>query len=178
MVRLLAPVMSFTADEIWASLPRISGRPESVHLAYFPQADEVTGKTGQADTRRIRADFDVLFSVRDEALKALEIARQEKVIGRPEDATVTIHAQDDVCRLLERYKDDLRFLLIVSGVELVCEPPGNGSASLRVIAVKAPGGKCERCWFYSTQVGSSERYPTVCERCLAALSKIEQSVAM
>ena len=177
MVRLLAPVMSFTADEIWASLPRISGRPESVHLAYFPQAEEVTGRTGQADTRRIRADFEVLFSVRDEALKALEIARQEKVIGRPEDATVTIHAQDDVCRLLERYKDDLRFLLIVSGVELVCEPPGNGSASLRVIAVKAPGGKCERCWFYSTQVGSSERYPTVCERCLAALSQIEQSVA-
>jgi isoleucyl-tRNA synthetase len=176
MVRLLAPIMSFTADEIWASLPKVSGRPESVHLAYFPKADEITGETGQADTRRVRADFDVLFSVRDEALKALEIARQEKVIGRPEDAALTIHAQEEVCKLLEHYKEDLRFLLIVSGVEVVCMPPGNGKASLRVIAGKASGGKCERCWFYSTLVGSSERYPTACERCLAALEEIESEL--
>jgi isoleucyl-tRNA synthetase len=168
--------MSFTADEIWASLPKVSGRPESVHLAYFPKADEITGATGQADTRRVRADFDVLFSVRDEALKALEIARQEKVIGRPEDAALTIHAQEEVCKLLEHYKEDLRFLLIVSGVEVVCVPPGNGKASLRVIAGKASGGKCERCWFYSTLVGSSERYPTACERCLAALEEIESEL--
>jgi isoleucyl-tRNA synthetase len=176
MVRLLAPLMSFTADEIWASLPRVPGRPESVHLAYFPKADEITGKTGQTDTMRLRADFDVLFSVRDEALKALEIARQEKAIGRPEDAALTIHAQEEVCKLLERYKQDLRFLLIVSGVEVVCVPPGNGKASLRVTAGKAPGGKCERCWFYSTLVGSSERYPTACERCLAALEEIESQL--
>lgn len=175
MVRLVAPLMSFTADEIWAALPRVSGRPESVHMAYFPKAEEITGQTGKADTKSIRSDFEILLSVRDEALKALEIARQEKVIGRPEDAVITVHAPESVCKLLELYRNDLRFLLIVSGVEVVCLPPGNGSTPLRVSALKAPGTKCERCWFYSTHVGESQRYPTVCERCMAALEEIEQA---
>jgi isoleucyl-tRNA synthetase len=69
----------------------------------------------------------------------------------------------------------LRFLLIVSGVEII-PSTGNGNAPLGVIAVKAPGGKCERCWFYSTHVGESERYPTVCERCLKALEEIESKL--
>jgi len=74
---------------------------------------------------------------------------------------------------LERYRDDLRFLLIVSGLEVKRGPGGNGNAPLRVLVEKAPGQKCERCWNYSTHVGESERYPTVCERCLAALEEIE-----
>src|SRR5579871_2401871 len=176
MVRLLAPLMSFTADEIWVSLPKLSDRPESVHMAYFPKAEEITGKIGKADTKSIRADFDVLLSARDEALKALEIARQEKVIGRSEDATITIHAPETTVKLLERYRDDFRFLLVVSGVEIVPSTPGNGNAPLRVTAMKAPGGKCERCWFYSTHVGESERYPTACERCLKALEEIESKL--
>ncbi|HEY2390993.1 MAG TPA: isoleucine--tRNA ligase [Candidatus Angelobacter sp.] len=172
-VRLLAPLMSFTADEIWESLPKVSGRSESVHMAYFPKAEEITGKIAKADTKAIRADFEILFSVRDEALKALEIARQEKVIGRSEDATITIHVPESTQKLLERYREDLRFLLIVSGVEVVPSTAGNGNAPLRVTAIKAPGGKCERCWFYSIHVGENERYPTVCERCSKALEEIE-----
>jgi isoleucyl-tRNA synthetase len=175
-VRLLAPLMSFTADEIWASLPKVSGRMESVHMAYFPKTEEITGKIGKADTKAIRADFDVLFSVRGEALKALEIARQEKVIGRSEDATITIHAPESTQKLLERYREDLRFLLIVSGVEVVPAAQGNGNTPVRVIAIKAAGGKCERCWFYSTHVGENERYPTVCERCSQALEEIESAL--
>ena len=176
MVRLLAPLMSFTADEIWGSLPKLSDRPESVHMAYFPNAEEITGKIGKADTKSIRADFDVLLSARDEALKALEIARQEKVIGRSEDAIITIHAPETTVKLLERYRDDFRFLLVVSGVEIVPSTLGNGNAPLRVTAMKAAGGKCERCWFYSTHVGESERYPTACERCLKALEEIESKL--
>jgi isoleucyl-tRNA synthetase len=176
MVRLLAPLMSFTADEIWGSLPRLKDRPESVHIAYFPKPEEITGKIGKADTKAIWADFEVLFSVRDEALKALEIARQEKIIGRSEDATITVHAPEATGKLLERYRDDLRFLLIVSGVEIVSSMPGNGNAPLRVTAMKAPGEKCERCWFYSTHVGENERYPTVCERCSTALEEIESKL--
>ncbi|HZU30814.1 MAG TPA: isoleucine--tRNA ligase [Candidatus Angelobacter sp.] len=175
MVRLVAPLMSFTADEIWAALPQLAGRPESVHLAYFPKPEEITGKISTADTNGVRADFDVLLSVRDEALKALEIARQEKVIGRSEDAVVTIHAPETTAKLLERYRDDFRFLLVVSGVEVISSASGNGNTGLRVIAAKAPGGKCERCWFYSTEVGKNERYPTVCERCTAALAEIEDN---
>lgn len=175
-VRLLAPLMSFTADEIWASLPKVLGRTESVHMAYFPKGEDITGKIGNADTKAIRADFDVLFSVRDEALKALEIARQEKIIGRSEDATITIHAPESTQKLLERYREDLRFLLIVSGVEVLPATSGNGNTPVRVTANKAPGGKCERCWFYSTHVGENERYPTVCERCSQALEEIESAL--
>ena len=176
MVRLLAPLMSFTADEIWGSLPKLKDRLESVHMAYFPKPEEITGKMGKADTKAIRSDFEVLFSVRDEALKALEIARQEKIIGRSEDATITVHAPEATGKLLERYRDDLRFLLIVSGVEIVSSMPGNGNAPLRVTTMKASGEKCERCWFYSTHVGEDERYPTVCERCSKALEEIESKL--
>ena len=178
LVRLVAPIMSFIADEVWQFLPKISSRPESVHLAYFPKLEEITGGAGdtsQPQWKALCADFDALLSVRDEALKALEIARQEKLIGRSEEATVIIQAPESLYNLLERYRNDLRFLLIVSGVEIEHAPSGNGAAPLHVQVDKAPGAKCERCWNFSTQVGKSERYPTVCERCLAALDEIERS---
>jgi isoleucyl-tRNA synthetase len=175
LVRLLAPLMSFTAEEVWAFLPKISGRPESVHLAYFPQAEGITGKLpDQIYVQNLRADFTSLMAVRDEALKALETARQEKLIRSNLEAVVRIHAPEALYKLLERYRDDLRYLLIVSGVEIVHASEGNGSSPLRVEVEKAPGKKCERCWNYSVHVGESERYPTVCERCLAALGEIEQ----
>ena len=176
LVRLVAPVMSFTADEIWSFLPKVSDRPESVHLAYFPKGEDVLGGTcDAASARALTADFDALLAVRDEALKALEIARQEKLIGRSEEAVITVHAPPSLHKIVERYRDDLRFLLIVSGVSV---EPGNGNAALRVEVNKAPGAKCERCWNYSTQVGASERYRTVCERCLAALQELEEEPAV
>jgi isoleucyl-tRNA synthetase len=175
LVRLLAPLMSFTAEEVWSYLPKVSGRPESVHLAYFPEPQEITGKLpDEIYVQTLRADFESLLAVRDEALKALEVARQEKLIGSALEAVVRIHAPDTVYKLLERYREDLRFLLIVSGVEIVHAAGGNGSTPLRVEVSKALGEKCERCWNYSVHVGSSPRYPTVCERCLEALNELEQ----
>ena len=174
LVRLLAPIMSFTAEEIWSFLPKVDGRPESVHLAYFPQAEEITGKiSDELRVQTLRADFDSLMAVRDEALKALETVRQEKKIGSALEAVVTIHASDGLYKLLERYREEMRFLLIVSGVEISHAPGGNGNAPLRVEVNMAPGKKCERCWNYSVHVGESQRYPNVCERCLAALIEIE-----
>jgi len=107
-------------------------------------------------------------------LKALEVARREKLIGSGLEAVVTIHAPESLYPLLERYRDDLRFLMIVSGAEVKLASGGNGNTPLRVEVSKAPGHKCERCWNYSVQVGTNQRYPTVCERCLAALERIEQ----
>jgi isoleucyl-tRNA synthetase len=174
LVRLVAPIMSFTADEIWPLLPKVDSRAESVHLAYFPQPAEIAGDAaGLEHLHSMRSDFDALMAVRDEALKALEVARQEKLIRSALEAVVTIHAPENVYHLLERYRNDLRFLLIVSGVELKQAASGNGNAPLHVEINKAPGKKCERCWNYSTRVGESERYPTVCERCLEALDEIE-----
>ena len=86
---------------------------------------------------------------------------------------MTIYAPSTLYSVLERYRNDLRFLLIVSGVELKTAEAGNEGAALRVEVQKAAGQKCERCWFYSTEVGKSERYPTVCERCLAVLNELE-----
>jgi isoleucyl-tRNA synthetase len=177
LVRLAAPIVSFTADEVWASLPKVSGRPESVHLAYFPAAAEITGPI--ADAARANAlwkDFETLLRVRDVALKALEIARQEKQIGSALEAVITVTAPEELVPLLERYREDLRFMLIVSGVEVKQGSSGNGNAPLHVLVEKAPGAKCERCWNYSQQVGKNERYPTVCERCSQALDEIEREL--
>ncbi len=175
LVRLLTPLMSFTAEEVWSFLPRIPGRPESVHLAFFPETNEIIGAApSEMLAQTLRADFDSLLGVRAEALKALEAARQAKLIGSALEAMVTIHAPEKLYKLLERYRDDLRFLLIVSGVEIAPATGGNGNTPLRVEVSKAPGKKCERCWNYSAQVGADARYPSVCERCSAVLKEIEE----
>src|SRR5262249_40017092 len=160
-------------------LPKVEFRPESVHLAYFPQPSEIAGDAaGLEHLQRMRNDFDALMGVRDEALKALEVARQEKLIRSALEAVVTIHAPENLYHLLERYRNDLRFLLIVSGVDVKQAASGNGNAPLHVEISKAPGKKCERCWNYSGHVGESERYPTVCERCLGALKEIESDACL
>jgi isoleucyl-tRNA synthetase len=177
LVRLVAPIMSFTADEVWASLPKISSRPESVHLSYFPKAEEITGMiTDATKANALWKDFETLLKVRDVALKSLEIARQEKQIGSALEAVITVTAPEELVPLLERYRDDLRFMLIVSGVEIKQGSGGNGNAPLHVLVEKAPGEKCERCWNYSLQVGKNERYPTVCERCTRSLEEIEREL--
>ncbi|MGC2696987.1 MAG: isoleucine--tRNA ligase [Candidatus Angelobacter sp.] len=178
LVRLVAPIMSFTADEVWSFLPQVSGRLETVHLAYFPKAEEITGPiTDLTKSEVIWKDFETLMKVRDVALKALEIARQEKQItGSALEARVTVFAPDDLVSLLERYRDDLRYMLIVSGVEVQRSSGGNGNAPLHVKVERAPGQKCERCWNLSVHVGENPRYLTVCERCIAALEEIEAAM--
>src|SRR5258708_22149916 len=174
LARLVAPIMSFTADDIWGYLPKMTDRPASVHTAAFPHTVDITPhKADTAKTEALRKSFDLLMSARDAALKQLETARQEKLIGSALEAVITIEAPPDAAAVLERYKNDLRFLLIVSGVAVKSLPGENGTAPMRVLVDKAPGTKCERCWNYSTQVGSSDRYPTVCDRCLAALGALE-----
>jgi isoleucyl-tRNA synthetase len=177
LVRLIAPIASFSAEEVWQALPQTRGKAESVHLALFPKPEEILGQThGAGSESTLRAELDSLLAVRDEALKALEILRQEKLIRRSEEAAVIIQAPANLYNLLERYRNDLRFLLVVSDVKIEPAVQGNGNAPLRVLAVKAPGEKCERCWFHSTRVGEDQRYPTVCERCSAALAEIEKEL--
>ena len=103
---------------------------------------------------------------RDEVLRALEEARVAKQIGSSLEAKVTISALRETLSLLRKYEKDLRYIFIVSQVEVV-----EGSQSITIS--RAAGEKCERCWNYSTRVGESEAYPTVCERCVTALTEIE-----
>ncbi len=177
LVRLVAPILTFTAEEVWSHLAKLPSRPESVHLSFFPTPEEITGQTEDpAQAQTVQSDFDALMSFRAEAMRALEIARKEKLIGSGLEAMVVVHAPESMYPLLERYKDDLRYLLIVSAVELLLAAEENGNAPLRIEVRKAPGEKCARCWNYSTLVGSSQEYPTVCERCLATLQELEGKV--
>jgi isoleucyl-tRNA synthetase len=176
LVRLLATIMSFTCEEIWPYLPKMSGRPASPHLATFASRSEILGG-GVADDPRQAEDWANLRAVRDDVLKALEESRNQKLIGTGLEAQVTLKAAEPVYSTLQRYHHQLRYIFIVSAVSLEPAASGNGSAPVTVQVSKAPGKKCERCWNYSTHVGEDVEYPTVCERCRAALKEIEAEEA-
>ena len=162
LARMLATILVFTADEIWESLPEDGSRAASVHLTELPSA---SGKGDEALTAR----WNQVFAVREEVMRALEDARVAKLIGGALEAAVDITASGDRYELLDRYRDDLRYVFIVSQVSLTKAETGDVSIKVR----RADGRKCERCWNYSTRVGESARYPTVCERCVEALEEIE-----
>jgi isoleucyl-tRNA synthetase len=171
LARLLAPITSFTSEEIWQFLPKVEDREESVHLATFPASTDILGAgTAERDEQQDK-DWTTLRTVRDEVLKALEEARNQKLIGTGLEAQVRVTAPDPVYSLLKRYEGQLRYLFIVSAVSLV-QASGNGSGGVHVEVKKADGIKCERCWNYSTRVGEDPNYPTVCERCAAVLKEI------
>ncbi len=178
LVRLLAPVMTFTSEEVWNYLPKTAGRAESVHLALFPSAADILGDAKNAVAEeKIAEDWTTLRSVRDEVLKALEEARNNKLIGTGLEAQINLTAPDPVYSVLSRHADQLRYLFIVSAVTLT-QASGNGTGSVHVEVKKADGLKCERCWNYSTHVGEDKTYPTVCERCSAVLKELEHSARL
>ena len=172
LARLLAPIMSFTCEEIWLYLPKMESRAESVHLAHFPKDGDILGDNSGPSDPRSDEDWVTLRAVRDDVLKALETARNNKLIGTSLEAQVSITAAEPVHSLLQRYEDQLRYLFIVSAVTLA-QGSGNGTGGLHVEVKKADGLKCERCWNYSTHVGEDKEYPTVCERCSAVLKELE-----
>jgi isoleucyl-tRNA synthetase len=174
LVRLLAPIMSFTCEEVWQYLPQVAGRLESVHLTTFPESKELLGEEEAAvavDAKQME-EWKTIRAVRETVLKALEEARNQKLIGGNLQAQVTLTAGDPVFSVLQRFKNDLRYFFIVSAVEIK-KGGGNGDAPVAVQVSKAPGEKCERCWNFSTHVGEDKKYPTVCERCSAVLKEIE-----
>ncbi len=174
LVRLLAPVMSFTADEVWKYLPKVAGRPVSVHLAMFPKTEELVtaGYTPQSTAYNSIVDrYNRLLAVRDDVLKALEEARNQKLIGSGLEAQVVLTAAGELHDLLKQNLGELRYLFIVSDVKL------KAGDTFAVQVNKAPGKKCDRCWNYSEHVGEDHEYPTVCERCSSTLDELEGTAA-
>jgi isoleucyl-tRNA synthetase len=174
LVRLIAPILAFTGEEIWKFFPKTSADPESIHIALFPEVSEFQTNMTAAQ----REEWERILLVRDEALKALEGARNAKKISSGLEAKVILHASHSLADLLEKCAAILPALLIVSQVQLggAMEPPiltPTTLPGLEISVVRASGKKCERCWNYSTHVGENKRYPTVCERCSEALTEIE-----
>jgi isoleucyl-tRNA synthetase len=176
LARALAPVLCFTAEEVWTHLPGMSRREPSVHMASFASVKQLREALPKDRLERME-NWPRLIEVRGEVLKALEAARQEKVIGSPLEAKVTLATAGTLAPLLEAYADTLATIFIVSKVEVTRDVFGESSETglpgLKVRIERAAGKKCDRCWTYSERVGEDSRYPTVCERCSAALKEIE-----
>jgi isoleucyl-tRNA synthetase len=165
LTRLMAPILAFTADEIWEkflSAPNNKLYP-SIHMAEFPQPEEMYWNPD------LLARWRRLMEVRSAVLKALEVKRAEKFIGAGLEAKVVLSCGGDLYEFLRQYAE-LRTIFIVSQVEL----RQADDEELLVEVFQADGKKCERCWNYSTAVGQSDRYPTVCDRCLATLLEWEK----
>jgi isoleucyl-tRNA synthetase len=167
LVRLLAPILSFTMEEVWAYLRKPAGAPDSVHLALFPEPEELS--MGVTVEQRARLEnWEKLMPVREVVLKSLETARQEKIIGAPLEARVRLSANGDLYPLLNEYESELPGLFIVSQVEL----DNSGSDGITVQVERADDTKCERCWKYLPDVGTDPDFPTVCLNCAAALKEM------
>lgn len=169
LTRMIAPILTFTAEEIWEQLP--GEREQSVHVAQFPDV-----KTALVDTE-LDATYQKLWQIRSEVAKALEIARAEKLIGNSLEAQVQLQIDNAEYRsLLESYAAQLPTLFIVSGAELVAACPDGYAAEkvpgLKVKVKSAAGDKCERCWNYYASVGDDSAHPTICARCLQALEEM------
>jgi isoleucyl-tRNA synthetase len=160
LTRLVAPLLAFTAEEVWSYTAKPRGAPDSVHLALLPDAEELNGGLS-ADQL---AAWDGLMALREPVLKALEEARAAKLIGAPLEAKLRIVPGEHA--ILAERAAELPALFVVS--QVVIEP----GDEFRVAVERAEGSKCERCWKYSTAVGQDPEYPTVCEACSAALREM------
>lgn len=161
MTRLIAPILAFTADEIWGYMPHDSSCDKrNVVFNSMPRAN------GNVDEELV-ARWEKLHLIRDDVKKALEVTRTEKIIGSSLDAKVTLFAQGEMFEFIKTVEDILPSVLIVSGFELAQEKGGRftGDSGIGIDVQHADGEKCERCWIYSDTVGKDSEHKTLCSRC-------------
>ncbi len=166
---VLTPILAFTCDEIWREMKHDSSRnPESPLFNDIPSEKYI-----DADEAFI-AKWDRIHDVRTDVQKALEIARRDKIIGKPLEAKIILHADGELKEFLSSVESALPEIFITSAVELA---DGKGEfegdvAGLSVSVAKADGEKCERCWKFSTSVGSCAEHPTLCAECAATMKEL------
>lgn len=172
LTKLIAPILVFTAEEIWSHLPDELKEAESVHLTMWEELP------AEYRNKELEAKWDELLEARRVVAKALEIARTEKLVGSSNEASIVIYGSDAMLETLRDFQAELPMLFIVSTVELKPwdERPEAGAhvdaeAELAVEVVRAPGEKCERCWRYSETVGQYQDHPVLCQRCYTVVSK-------
>lgn len=165
--RLIAPILSFTADEIWKSLPHNScDNADSIFL------NDMLPKISISTSDEFIEKWNKIYNIREDIKKALEIKRADKVIGSSLDAKVTLYCNDDLFEFVNLNKNELCSIFIVSNVEVLEDGQGEFTGEydgLSVTVEKADGNKCERCWVYSDNIGANKLHPTICERCADVL---------
>jgi isoleucyl-tRNA synthetase len=169
IVKLMAPVLAFTSEEVWELLP--GQRPQSVFLSRFPEPDDTILDT-DLDQR-----YQELIRIREVVTKALEEKRQDKIIGNSLEADIRIECtQEQIADFLHSFGTDLADLFIVSNISVqVVDSITEGTIQdekvpgLGVEVTRTGGTKCERCWKFTIDVGSFEDHPAICGRCHAVL---------
>ena len=166
---VLTPILAFTCDEIWNTMKHDKSKnTESPLFNDIPNADYIG-----ADEEFI-AKWDRIHEIRTDVQKALELARGQKVIGKPLEAKVTLHADGELASFLESVKAQLPEIFITSAVEIAS---GEGEVKgdvkgLSISVSKADGEKCERCWKFSTTVGTNSAHPTLCKECAEVMAQL------
>jgi isoleucyl-tRNA synthetase len=171
LARLTAPILSFTADEVWQSLPPLANRAPSVHLTLFPKPEDLAPT---AHTSQLIADWQNLLNIRSRVVHGLEDLRQEGIIGKAGEANIRIDISTNDFNVLASYPlDSIKELVGIWQFRFRAdEHLSDGTVVFNTIG-KAVGTKCERCWRYTQDVGKQEKYPTVCHRCAEALDAID-----
>ena len=172
LVKMIAPILTFTAEEIWQAMPHASSDDKtSVYLSEMPKAE---GKFAFDGAER----WENLFTLRDDVMKALEIARAEKKIGKSLDAKVTVYTADkDVLELLAKFtEEELKTVFITSGAHVVEGAAPEGAyvpeeGKIAVLVENADGERCDRCWCYSTE-GEKTEEGFICARCKKILESL------
>jgi isoleucyl-tRNA synthetase len=167
LARLTAPILSFTADEVYQSLPHTEG---SVHLTLFPTPESLAPA---AESRKLLADWEKLLERRTGVLAKLERLRADKIIGKALEAVVTLYTGDPEVALLEEYATSLPELFNVSEVDFLTVTHNDPEYLPDLAVERSTRSKCDRCWRYTEDVGHQANYPTVCLRCAEALDAID-----
>jgi len=162
LVRLVAPILSFTADEVWEHLPTVEGREKSVHLALFHKPEDVFSE----DPAELLVTWKRLLAIRDEVLGAIEIERKQGNIGKGLEAHIQIQVMSTEKLFLDQFsKETLEEILNVSEVEVI-------EGRRAVLVSRASGTKCNRCWRYTNDTSNYGIWQNVCTRCQSALTEM------
>jgi isoleucyl-tRNA synthetase len=167
LVRMLAPILVHTAEEVWEIMKasderRATKHEDSVHLAEMPKVDD------SIDWQKDEPKWQKLMELRDKVLGVLEPLRKDKIIGSNQESSVTIRCDADSAAAIENFGlKNFTALCIVSEVKLE-----KGAFETTVSAQKSPHQKCQRCWNYWPSVGADSEHRDLCERCISVISKV------
>ncbi|MFT8321620.1 MAG: class I tRNA ligase family protein, partial [Bacillus sp. (in: firmicutes)] len=174
LTKLVAPILPHTADEVWAHIS--SETEESVQLTDFPEYTE------HQNREALQEKWNQFMQLRNDVLKALEEARNQKIIGKSLAAKITLYVSEETNELLNSIQENLKQLFIVSGFEVAGEYEVAPEEALKlehaaIVVSKAEGETCERCWTVTTDIGTVEEHPTLCARCASVVKENYKDLA-